>query len=563
MDTHRPGLALERLERSRLEYGGDAGARKLGLLRALERVWFVRARDVLRLHEALCFLRAYPDDEQVLAQVERMLGVFSSRRDVRRHRAKLANTGIDGTPIRFRFFQPTASWLARGWPDHITIDWDAFENQEQLEQLLPLLVHPSETPALDELTFGIKKWLRRLKGPEETDAAFLIRRFDCLAASGLARETLYDRLDPPLVLASAPGTPSRTRAKYEPAPVVYQRRPIARARPRLKLDVLRPPQAVRVLDRREARRLIDLAREAMATRQRDLDAFSWASDDDVRMVECGDGLQFACIGQIPERRLLLESVYGYLTLRNGVPVGYVLSGALFGSAEVAYNVFETFRGAEAAVIFGRVLAMIRALFGADAFMIPPYQLGHENDEAIESGAWWFYQKLGFRPRDAKTLGLMRTELERMKRAPKHRSSSATLRRLARASVYLDLGQRREDVMGRLKLANIGLHAARHLATRFGADRERGARVCAEEAATLLGVRSLRRWSAGERQSWERWSPLVVILPGIARWSLGERRALAAVVRAKGGRRDSDFTLAFDRHRKLRRAIQKLAESEPG
>mgnify|MGYP006270346331 CR=1 FL=1 len=41
----------------------------------------------------------------------------------------------------------------------------------------------------------------------------------------------------------------------------------------------------------------------------------------------------------------------------------------------------------------------RAAAGADAFTIYPYQLGHENDEALRSGAWWFYQKSGFRPRD--------------------------------------------------------------------------------------------------------------------------------------------------------------------
>src|SRR5260221_8761885 len=46
-------------------------------------------------------------------------------------------------------------------------------------------------------------------------------------------------------------------------------------------------------------------------------------------------------------RSLLESVYGFLTLKNGVPMGYVLTSALYHSAEVAFNVFDTFRGAEA------------------------------------------------------------------------------------------------------------------------------------------------------------------------------------------------------------------------
>ena len=46
----------------------------------------------------------------------------------------------------------------------------------------------------------------------------------------------------------------------------------------------------------------------------------------------GDGLELAAIGMVPKRRLLLEAVYGFLTLKNGVPIGYVLNSALFGSS---------------------------------------------------------------------------------------------------------------------------------------------------------------------------------------------------------------------------------------
>ena len=41
-------------------------------------------------------------------------------------------------------------------------------------------------------------------------------------------------------------------------------------------------------------------------------------------------------------------------LEAGLPIGYVLASSLFGSTEIAYNVFETFRGAEAgAAVFAR------------------------------------------------------------------------------------------------------------------------------------------------------------------------------------------------------------------
>src|SRR5262249_55217692 len=148
------------------------------------------------------------------------------------------------------------------------------------------------------------------------------------------RETLYDHLDPDLILAPGPTTPSRTSAKLKGARIHWQRRELSRERPSSAAWSRLRPRRVRELSPREGQRLIDVARAAMVTRSRDLDAFSNGDPRDVRLVDFGDGLEFACIGVTPERRLLLESVYGYLTLKNGVPIGYVLTASLFGSAEL-------------------------------------------------------------------------------------------------------------------------------------------------------------------------------------------------------------------------------------
>src|SRR6185503_16445842 len=91
-------------------------------------------------HEALCFLRAFPDDPALLRAVERELSVFARRRDLARHRDALADTGIAGTETGFAFFGPTASWLARRFPGRLAIDWERFEAEEALEGLLELLV---------------------------------------------------------------------------------------------------------------------------------------------------------------------------------------------------------------------------------------------------------------------------------------------------------------------------------------------------------------------------------------------------------------------------------------
>lgn len=549
---------LEDLEQCRDSHGGDAARRKLELLRILEKSRLARAKEVLRLHEILCFLRAYPDDPAVLEQVDRMLAAFDRRKDLRRHRKALANTGIAGTLIRFPFFWFTAEWLARCWPDRISIDWAGFDKKDKIEDALRLVLHYAESPAIDELACTPKEWVRRLKGRTETDAYFLVRRFGAYPGNAFAREAFYESFAIPINLKPGRDTPNRTRARYPGSPTVFQTQPLSRTRPRLRTAVRRCRVSARSLPPSEGRRLIYLAREAMVTRSRDLDAFEHAYDRDVRLVDCGGGLQFAAIGVKPERRLLLESLYGFLTLKNGVPIGYVLATALFGSSEVAFNVFETFRGGESAMILLSVLAMVRYIFASDTFTIDPYQLGYANTEGLKSGAWWFYYKMGFRPHDEGVRRVLRAELAKIKRRPGHRSDLATLNKLASENVFLHMARPRKDVLGIVSLGDIGLRVARTIADRFGSDRERAATVLSREAAKMLGLRSLRGFSPAEVLAWQRWSPLVMSIEDLDRWSRAEKHALLEIIRAKGGRRESEFVRRFDRHNRLRKAILRLA-----
>lgn len=550
---------LRRLERIVAEYGAGSGVAKKALLARLERAALPTPGAVRRLHEALCFLQAYPDDETLLARVERMLAAFDRRPDLKRHAARLRDSGIAGTEIHYEFFAEMARWLASRWPDRLSVVWRDLEQPERLEAILPLLALYAETPALDEIGWPLRTWVERLCGPGESDAAFLVRRIAALPLPADAHELLYQELGLKLGLAPGPDTPARTRAKIAGARVRFQTAPLRRGRPDLRAEVLRPPRAVRAVSVRRGQELIDLARACMVTRSRDLDAFAYGDPRDVRLVDAGGGLQFVVIGVVPERRLLLEAVYGMLALQNGVPITYVLNSALLGSVEVAYNVFETFRGAEAAHIYGRLLATLRLLFGADAFTIYPYQLGgHGNDEALASGAWWFYQKLGFRARAPRVLRLMNRELARMRADPAHRTDVEALAELAEENVYWYLGRPRDDVIGLLPFSAVGLRVTDYLSRRFGSRRGEADAVLPREAARRLGYARPPARTPGEALSWRRWSPLLLLLPGVERWSSAERRALAQVVLAKGGRRESDFVLAFDRHARLRRAVRALA-----
>ena len=551
-------LALERL---RLDFGEGSLSRKRSLLGALERRPLSTADEVSRLHDSLCFLRAWPDGPALRVQADRMLQGFSSRRDLRKHRGRLAGSGIAGTEMRFRFFGATASWLAGRWGDLLWIDWPAFENAEKLEELLTHLSHYAETPGLDGCGLSAREWIARMKGSEEGDAAFLIRRFGALRVDPALREKIYDDLDPPLRLLPGPDTPSCTCEKFPARRIAYQTGPLAGRPADLRREIGSVRPRFQELSGRRARRLVDLARGTMAARQRDLDAFAYADPRDVRLVDCGGGVAVALLGVVPERRFLLEALYGFLVLKNGVPVGYGTGTALFSSCEVTYNIFPAFRGGEAAPLYGRVLAVFRRLFLADTFAVDPYQLGRDNEEALASGAWWFYRLLGFAPRDPAALRLARREEGRRRKKPAFRTPATALVRLAEAPLFLSLKKEREDVLGLLDLGGVGLKATDYLVRRFGSRREEGARVCAMEAASLLGVRSPGKLPPGERLAFGRWAPLVLALGSLPRWPREARRSLARVILAKGGRRESDYLLRFDRHQRLRRALRKASAKD--
>ena len=546
--------ALRALERIKDRYG-DAHATdaKLASLQRLAHADLASARAVARLHELLCFLRAYPDNARVLAQVERMLAAFERRADLRREREALENTGIAGAAIRYRFFWPTLHWLARNWPRQIRMDRDEPEIEEKLASALPLLLTWAEAAALKQLDPPAYASLDRLRARGESDAAFLALRIAAMPGDGFTREAFHDAIEQSYELASGAGTPARTHARYRAAPFAYQHQPFMRARPDLRGELARPYQKLERLSVREGVKLIALARSAMVTRSRDLDAFAYGNGRDVRLVDDGDGLGFALIGIIPERRLLLRSTCGYLVLRNGVPIGYGEAFVIGRAATVTFNLFESFRGGEAARTCARMLAMVRHVFGAQSFSFDQYQLGKGNDEAVDSGAWWFYYKLGFRPLRAEAQRILRAELARMRQRPGHRSDTATLRALAESHMIFDMDAARPLELPPLELPGLRVSAA--LSKLPAGARERALKECELQALRITGVSSLRGFSAAERLAWKRWSPIVVFaLRGVTHWTLAERRALARVIRAKGGRDETEFLQRFAAHPKLERAL---------
>jgi hypothetical protein len=544
---------LGTLERLARRFGPGLPARKLALLAALADARLGSSGQLRRLHEILCFMDAYPDDRRVRASVRRMLLDFSQRSELRRHRNALAGSGIAGTDTPYRFFWPTAEWIATLWPGALVLDRDDEEAIREILAALPPLLEPAQSEWLIARHPQDLGPVNRLLPQGMTDADFIISLIAAMPGDEFSREAFGDRLDLSYVLRPGPGTPERTTARFDRAGVHFQTVAFRSGYPDLRVEARRRPRKVRRLRGKDAISAIRLARVSMITRERDVAGFQFANRNDVLLVDDGQGLAFAMMGMTPARRATLPATYTALTLKNGVPIGYVQVEVLGRHGALSFNTFEAFRGAEAAWILARFIASARHLFGCTVFSVEPYQLGAGNEEGIDSGAWWFYQRLGFRPRAMQARRIAARELARRAANARYRSSARTLRALSRWHLFYSLDQRDKAQLPRI---HEWLAAATDATRRYGQPTPVARREAAvADALTRLGRQKAPRLTASQRQMLDRWAPLVLAVTAQGRWSASDKRRLLQLVLAKAGPDERAFQQQLLRHLRLRAKLR--------
>jgi len=550
MTRRGPRLAAE-FARIARRYGDGLAARKRELMTALAGTRLRSATEVRKLHEALCFLAAYPDDAQVRRAARRMLDAFRGRADLRRHRDALAGSGIAGTDTPFRFFWPTARWISRHWPGALVLEREDPDHARAILDALPQLLGQAEAEWLRSQRSPTLAVLDRLRPEGVTDADFLIGLASSMPCDEAGREAFFDHMDPPFLLRAGRGTPERTSARLDLVRPALRPRGPERTRPDLRAEARRPPRRIRRLRASEARELLRLARTSMITRERDVAVFQYPDLRDAFLVDDDAGLAFAWMGVEPSRRLLLPALYAGLTLQNGVPIGYVQLDVLGRHAAISFNTFETFRGGEAARVFARLIAAARHAFGCEDFSVEPYQLGDNNDEGIESGAWWFYRRFGFRPRGLSARRLAAREEARRKSRPSYRSPPRILLALARSHLFFSLDPERA---ARLPETDRWLAAAVAQSRQFRDPDPVARRTAAMRAAARrLGLHE-DRLGAAQRSMLARWSGLALALSASGGWSEAERRALGRIIVAKAGSSERKFQRLLLRHPRLRRLL---------
>lgn len=432
------------------------------LLERLARTKIRDAESLIRFHELLLFLRAYPHDPATLVLTEKLLRTFAERvTDLQAREVDVSSlehpdvSGIAGTSVTDTFSFYIVRWLVQFYPSQLSIYWDWFDSENRLAETWPRFMPLLEEDANVEANVPYRKWLAAARG-RKSELAWLIERFDKLPRPDKEKAELYDSQQ--IYVTWTPQYRStRTGLRVPTRRVFYHDGPFIQRRDIRLLDELNAPSPrLRKLTLEDGARALDLAREASTVRYRELYGFTHGDAAHVYEADLGRGVQLVLTGLLAEKRLPLRAYHAAMIYKNGVPIGYFEGLSLFERMESGFNLYYTFRDGETAWLYARILNVMHHFAGVTSFAIDPYQIGYENEEGIESGAFWFYRKLGFRPTQREVLRLVEKEEQKIATRSGYRTSARTLRRLAASPMIFEMDQSKAGDWDRFQVRKIGL-----------------------------------------------------------------------------------------------------------
>ena len=561
---------LERLDELKRPAGAHNRARLRSALAEMARRDFDTAASLIRFHEILLFLRAYPQSKSLLRQTEKLLASFKRRVDSLREREAVdlyeltdpEVSGIAGTSFSAIFSYEITRWLAAHAPSRVRIDWDDYAETGQLGTVLPLMLPLLEEEVYVENHFPQDALMRAAKRDGESELAWLLRGFERLEVSYRERVALFESLKLAVHWQLGGSRATRTRMRRPARKIFYHDAPLLARRD---VSIAREleekaPLPVEKLSRAEGQKLLDMGRETMTVRYRELHGFTYGDPRNVRRADVGRGVELFLWGVPAPHRLPTLAYTAVLIFKNGVPCGYTEALTLFERAEIGLNLFYTFRDGESAWLFARILRLFRQMLGASVFSIEPYQLGASNEEGIESGAFWFYRKLGFRPVVTHIAELAAREDRRLAARTGYRTNARTLRLLAEGHALYEASSLNPGEWDGFHIRNLTLAVARRMSQQHDGDAERARSESFGTVSRALNIRA-SRWSFEARRSLENFSLLLALIPDLSAWTKDEKNAVVRIIRAKAGGDELTYLRLLQKHERLRREIIRLGSKK--
>jgi len=431
--SQQKNSSFQQLQHNLYKFSPEDTEKKQALLKECSRIKIASAKLLKQYHNQLLFLLSYSQNrqEQSLAEAEmsRITANINSRL-----KEQLSGSGIFATPTRGAYSLSLIQWLLKNYTG--TLSLHSFDDEGiHPRDVLARVLNDAEFELAADENLNAIKWIEKASGTKnkKQNLQWIINAFDLMDAANDIKDSLFESLSLYVEINPTEALFSRSFGKLNVPKHFFHSEGILKKFDEQELINRKLPTDKKLNDV-EKQKIIDASRIAICLLNRETDPITYCREKKIKYFELERGLSIALFSIDSERNLPLESYVGFMMFKNGYPMSY--GGAwLFGKRSlIGINIFEAFRGGESAYVFAQLLRCYRMAFGATYFEVEPYQFGKNNPEGIQSGAFWFYYRFGFRPINKRLFELSQNEIQKINQTKAYRTPANVLRDFTKSNL---------------------------------------------------------------------------------------------------------------------------------
>ena len=535
--------------------------RKSEILDLLSKDKSLNDSSLLEIQETILFLSAYPHSESFAEK----LGIFQKELTRRikvwikknKKEGKFEESGLSGTKVNAHFSFELLEWLIHSYPEQIL--FDCFDAEEEivystLNALLPFALKENLNDGIHE---SPQEWLQSIAGKDRyTQLKFVVQLIRSASLDSGTRNLFLEQLKiyVNVPLEKIPGRNEilgRNQKHY-----IHEEALIKKV---AAFEIIQETIHSLEIRQPEIESLIIAMRLQLLSLYRETDPVTFTNDKDVHVYDVGRGMDIVLMGMDVEHRHSADAYIGFMAFKNQQPYAYGGAWLLGPMAKIGINVFPSYRGGESAWFFAQLMRVYYQQFKFTYFVAEPYQVGRGNPEGIESGAFWFYYRLGFRPMKKELQQIAEREFQKLKTGKLKRSTNATLEKLVEDEMVFLIDPKVISVKNKYDTLQLSAALSKVIQGNFKGSAD--AFLSKSKVELLKSSPELKkRPNQPLILTREKLSPYLLAGGGIDSWTHEEKKKLVELLYEKTCGRDSEYARLMVQHKKLNQLLYDLASN---
>ena len=552
---------LKELSLIKNSFDSSTNKRKEIIITRLSKTKEFTARQLMDIHEVLLFLSAHAHSANFLKQVRKVAAMNEAEIKKRLKKGDKASgrifhgTGVTGSHVQAAVSFELVNWLVKTYPEQVTLDSIGAGAEEACGIVSTLLPWQQREDFNEGAYASLEDWLdKAVSRNRYQQLNFLLQLLGESSLNNSLRDFLFDQLEI-YIDADLSRIPSRTNLHLDLVSYYYHHEPLIRSID-ARTTIQQPLRALPESSAAEKEKIITAFRLQLFSLFRETDPGTYADPNDLKVYDAGRGLSIVLAGMDKHHRQPIDAYIGYMAFKNGQPYSYGGAWMLGPMAKIGINIFPSYRGGESAWFFAQLMRVYYHEFKPAYFIAEPYQVGRHNPEGIETGAFWFYYRLGFRPVQKKIQQLATIEFEKLKSGKIKKTPHKILETLVEDELVFVPGEQHDAIKFKYDTHQLSRGIMKYIASRYGGHSHTASKKATEEICKSLHIaeEEFPKYDAGL----SKLSLYLAAGGGVDGFDKNEKAALKDIILEKSQGTDSAFAKKAAAHIALQKLLLKLA-----